>query len=82
MEAEPPAQKHIFDAAASGKEVMQSLAANRQTHNPLLGAHVVEVVAAMKYGVAARALRAMNVDAERLRFAAEQVANNYREGSR
>ena len=36
---------------------MKELAANRNDHRPLLGAHVVAIVAAMEQGVAARALR-------------------------
>lgn len=64
----------MYHAAASGQEVMQALASSRQRHAPLLGAHVVAIVAAMPHGVGARALRAMGVDAEALRAAAEGVA--------
>lgn len=69
----PPAQRTVFDAAASGKEVMQALAARRGGHNPLLGAHVVAIVAAMPHGVAARALKAMGIDAGSLQAAAERI---------
>lgn len=54
---------------------MQSLAENRQAHHPLLSAHVVAVVATMKHGVAARALRTMGIDADQLRSAAEKIVN-------
>ena len=63
-----------FNASASGQEVMQALAADRKAHGPLLGAHVVAIVAGMPHGVAARALRAMGVDLGQLRSAAEAVA--------
>jgi ATP-dependent Clp protease ATP-binding subunit ClpA len=68
-------QDGLYDASASGKEVMQSLAENRQAHHPILSAHVVAVVATMKHGVAARALRTMGIDADQLRSAAEKVVN-------
>lgn len=67
----------LFNAAASGKEVLQTLAAKREDHRPLLGAHVVGVVAAMEHGVAARALRAMGVDREVLGTTAERIARNF-----
>jgi hypothetical protein len=57
---------------------VRSLADERQTHHPLLGAHVVAVIAAMRHGVAVRALRAMGVDAGQLKAAAEQIANGVR----
>lgn len=63
-----------FNASASGQEVMQALAASRGQHGPLLGAHVVAIVAGMPHGVAARALQAMGVDLAQLRSAAEAVA--------
>ena len=69
-----PARRGFYDASESGKEVMQRLAETRRSHHPLLGAHVVAVVAAMKHGVATRALRAMGVDADQLKSAAEKVA--------
>ena len=74
-EAAPlPAKSGLYEASASGKELMLGLADKRRTHNPLVGAHVVAVVATMKHGVAARALRAMGIDADRLRSAAEEIA--------
>ena len=62
----------IYEAAASGRELMQTLAARGQSgdRSPLVGAHVVAAVAAMPRGVVARTLRAMNVDREMLRLAA------------
>jgi ATP-dependent Clp protease ATP-binding subunit ClpA len=70
-----PLQRGLYDASASGKQVMQSLAESRQAHHPLVGAHVVAVVAGMRHGVAARALRAMDIDADQLRSAAEKIVN-------
>lgn len=72
----PPARSGPFSAAPSGQEVMLALAANRADHGPLLGAHVVAVVAGMKHGVAARALRAMGVDPQALKRAAEDIARH------
>lgn len=69
----PPSRRAVFDAAPSGKAVMQALADGRGGHDPLSGAHVVAVVAAMPHGVAARALRAMGVDAETLQAAAQRI---------
>jgi ATP-dependent Clp protease ATP-binding subunit ClpA len=65
-----------YEAAPSGQEVMQALADSRQRHEPLLGAHIVAIVAAMPHGVAARALRIMGIDAAELRTAAEEVARS------
>jgi len=67
------ARPGAFNASASGQEVMQALAASRGQHGPLLGAHVVAIVAGMPHGVAARALRAMGVDLAQLKSAAEAV---------
>ncbi|MCJ8053129.1 Clp protease N-terminal domain-containing protein [Shinella curvata] len=68
----PPKQK-LYDAAPSGQAVMQALAAERVGHRPLLGAHVVDVVAGMPHGVAARALRVMGIDAAALQAAALNI---------
>ncbi len=72
-----PAQQHLYNASASGQEVLQVLAANRQEHAPLLGAHVIFVIADMRHGVAARALRAMGVDPDLLKSTAEHIAANH-----
>ncbi len=67
-------KRHIYDAAASGQEVMQTLAANRQKHAPLLGAHVLSAVASMQHGVAARTLRTIGVDLDLLKSTADLIA--------
>lgn len=63
-----------FVAAPSGQEFMQKLAAQRGAHRPLLGAHVVAVVASEPQGVAARALRNLGVDRDALKARAEAIA--------
>lgn len=64
----------LYNASASGREVMHNLADRRKAHNPLMGAHVVEVVAAMEQGVATRALGAMGLDRKALEAAAKEIA--------
>lgn len=64
----------IYQAAASGQEIMQQLAETRKDHSPLLGADVVGLVAGMPHGVAARALRALGVDPAILKSTADTVA--------
>lgn len=70
------AEPGVYRAAPSGQEVMQALAASRRGHAPLLGAHIVAIVASMPHGVAARALRTMGADAATLRAAADEIAGN------
>lgn len=72
------ARPGAFVASASGQEAMQALTAGRAEHSPLLGVHVVAVVAGMSHGVAARALRAMGIDAAALRSAAQEIAGSAR----
>ena len=75
-EDDAPPASGIYRAAPSGQSVMQGLAERRahDRHTPLLGAHVIEVVAAMEHGVAARALRAMGVAPASLAAAAQAEA--------
>lgn len=76
-EALPPhAGPSLYRAQASGQAVMQGLAELRREdgETPLRGAHVLAVVAAMQQGVAARSLRAMNVDPAALAAAAKAEA--------
>jgi ATP-dependent Clp protease ATP-binding subunit ClpA len=69
-----PSKLGAYNAAPSGKEVMLALAANRREHGPLLGAHVVAVVAGQQHGVASRALRVMGIDANALKSSAIEIA--------
>jgi ATP-dependent Clp protease ATP-binding subunit ClpA len=75
----PPTRK-IYDAQPSGQAVMQALAARKQEDEdkPLLGAHVVAVIAEMKLGVAARALRIMGIDPDALAAAASTEIKSFR----
>ncbi|MFY8208528.1 MAG: Clp protease N-terminal domain-containing protein [Caulobacter sp.] len=63
----------LYNAAASGRDLMLALAAARESHNPLLGAHVILIVADMEHGVAARALDVMVTDRAALKRAADDV---------
>lgn len=67
------ARPGVYHAAASGQAVLQELAATRQDHTPLNGAHVVSIVAGMSDGVAARALRSLGVDLARLKATADGI---------
>ena len=64
----------LFQSRPSGQAVMQDLAQRRagDLEGPLLGAHVVCVVASMEQGVVARTLRAMGLDAQALIVAATE----------
>lgn len=72
-----PRRKGIYNASASGRVVMNNLAVHRKAHNPLLAAHVVEAVATMEQGVAARALQDMGLDRNALAAAARDVASSH-----
>lgn len=66
-----PAAAGLYRTQPSGQELVQALArSSKEQAGPLLGAHVVAVVASMPQGVAARALRALGIDAARLVAAA------------
>lgn len=71
LQAAPP---RLFDAAASGKALVQALPALRRAHGngPLRGAHVLLAVAEMPHSTAARSLVLMGVDLDRLAAAAER----------
>jgi len=62
---DPADSERIFhNSKPSGQAVMKALYALKQKDKdkPLLGAHVIGVVASMEHGVAARALRVMGID--------------------
>jgi len=54
----------LHNAQPSGQAVMKALYAlkSHDKDRPLLGAHVVDIVARMEHGVAARAFKAMGLD--------------------
>jgi len=49
--------------------MQQLYALNKSRNKALIGAHVIEVIASMEYGIAARALRALGVDARQMQLA-------------
>jgi ATP-dependent Clp protease ATP-binding subunit ClpA len=60
----------LYDTTPSGQAVLQSLyQLNKKRKTPLIGAHVLEVIASMKYGIAARTLTAMGIDNATLKVA-------------
>jgi ATP-dependent Clp protease ATP-binding subunit ClpA len=69
------ARPALYEAQASGQELMQALArARKGARGALRGAHVVALVAELPMGVAARTLRALQVDAAQLGAAARAEA--------
>lgn len=68
----------VYRVGSSGQQMMQALAATRKDHKPLLGVHVVAIVAGMPHGVATRALHAMGVDSVMLKSAADTIAESSR----
>lgn len=69
------ARPNLYRAQPSGEELVQALAQSRKGQpGPLRGAHVVALVANMPQGVAARTLRAMQLDASQLAAAARAEA--------
>lgn len=80
-EPEPVISKRVFpNSKPSGQAVMKGLHAlkSHDKDKPLLGAHVVEVVARMEHGVAARALMAMGVDTNSLCAAVKEELGAFR----
>lgn len=63
----------VYHAAPSGQAVMRELAEVRRDHAPLLGAHVVSIVAGLSQGVVPRALRALGVDPVSLKSSADAI---------
>ena len=86
IDAEPEAPgpaAGVYQAGPSGAEIMQKLAAQRPFGGPpLVGADVVAVVATLRRGVSAQALRTMDVDLEALRLAAIKESGAARSGSK
>jgi ATP-dependent Clp protease ATP-binding subunit ClpA len=79
-EAEPVAADRVLHSSKpSGQEVMKQLYADKKNdkNRPILGAHIVAVVARMEYGVAARALRIMGVDQDAILSAVDDELNSF-----
>lgn len=82
LEAEPEpvtSNRILHNAKPSGQAVMKELYALKchDKDRPLLGAHVVDVVARMKFGVAARALKEMGVDQDAILTAVKEELDLY-----
>lgn len=71
--------KILHNAKPSGQAVMKELYAlkSNDKDTPLLGAHVVDVVARMKYGVAARAFKEMGVDQNTILTALKEELDSF-----
>ena len=68
-----PPMTPLYEAAESGKALVQALAA-RRGEGRLHGAHVLAAVAAMPHGAAPRAFRALGISADALARAAQKIA--------
>jgi len=69
----------LYKSKPSAQSMMKQLVELRRGGKdiPLLGAHIVEVLAANKQGVTARSLKAMGIDQETLNGAVKAELNNY-----
>jgi ATP-dependent Clp protease ATP-binding subunit ClpA len=69
----------LHNSKPSGQAVMKALYTLKSHDNkmPLLGAHVVKVVAQMEHGVAARALKAMGIDQHLILSAVKEELNSF-----
>jgi ATP-dependent Clp protease ATP-binding subunit ClpA len=69
--------KTFKSAKPSGQAVMQQVYALKQKdkNKPLIGAHIVVVVAQMKHGIAPRTFRAMGINLDNLLQAAKEEIN-------
>lgn len=79
-DAEPITTKRVFhESKPSGQALMKALYAlkNSDKDKPLLGAHVVAVIASMEQGVAVRALRTMDIDLNALSAAVQSEIDAY-----
>ncbi len=80
-EPEPVTSSRILhNSKPSAQAVMKELYAlkSHDKDRPLLGAHVVDVVARMKHGVAARSFKAMGVDQNSLCTAVKEELDSFR----
>ena len=67
----------LYDTTPSGKTVMQKIYQNNKSRNTrLIGAHVIEVISSMEYGIAVRALQTLGVDLVTLKNAVKAECNN------
>jgi ATP-dependent Clp protease ATP-binding subunit ClpA len=67
----------LYDTKPSGKTVMQKIYQNNKARNTrLIGAHVIEVILSMEYGIAVRALQTMGIDLVALKKTVKAECNN------
>lgn len=67
----------LYDTKPSGQTVMQRIYQNNKARNTqLIGAHVIEVISSMEYGVAVRTLQTMGIDFIALKSAVKNECNN------
>lgn len=79
-EPEPISSSGILhNSKPSGQAVMKALYAlkSHDKERPILGAHILEVISHMKYGVVARSLRTMGIDGQALHIAADDELAAY-----
>ena len=63
----------LYDTQPSGQVVMQKLyQRNKSSGAPLISAHVVDVISSMEQGIAARAIKVLNIDFVKLKSAIAQ----------
>lgn len=72
--------RKFHNSKPSGQALMKQLYAlkHHDRDRPLLGAHVIDVVARMQYGVVARAFKEMGIDRSVVSTAAKQELDSYR----
>lgn len=77
-----PSSTKIYKAQPSAQSLMQELVRQRKDDSevPLLGAHIIMAATNARYSVAARALRAMDIDVKKLTEAATAEIHAIRRG--
>jgi hypothetical protein len=67
----------LYDTKPSGQTVMQKIYQNNKARKTrLIGAHVIEVISSMEYGIAIRALQTMGIDLVALKKAVKAECNH------
>jgi ATP-dependent Clp protease ATP-binding subunit ClpA len=76
LETTKPRMK-LYDTKPSGQTVMQKIYQNNKARKTrLIGAHVIEVISSMEYGIAIRALQTMGIDLVALKKAVKAECNH------
>ena len=67
----------LYDTKPSGQTVMQKIYQNNKARKTrLIGAHVIEVISSMEYGIAIRALQTMGIDLVALKKAVKSECSH------